>query len=117
MYIVTGKDGNGKIYRFEREGYTSAMLLAHSLKERCRNIQMYQEKEIWTAGRRGCTACIAITIYEHSIVATAEKENLTAAMMERALKHEFPEHTFYNSDHGGNDYLRADADRWTNDGL
>lgn len=75
-----------------------------------------ETRELWTDGRRGCVACISIDIYPHSIVATADPERITQRMMERALDREFPRHTFYPSNKGG-DYLRADADRWTDDGI
>jgi hypothetical protein len=74
------------------------------------------DREIWTAGRRGSPACIAVTIYEHSVVATADAATITEAMMRRALRREFPEHTFYFSGSTA-DYLRCDADRWDDDNV
>lgn len=79
-----------------------------------------KEYTIHTQGRRGCIAAIEVSIYEHSIVVTAENDKLTPAMMHKALRREFPNHTFYTNNRGGasdRGYLRADADRWTNDGL
>ena len=76
----------------------------------------YEEREIWTTGRRGNTACVTATIYPNSIVATACPESITERQTEKALNREFPRHTFVFNGFGG-DYIRCDADRWTDDGL
>jgi hypothetical protein len=72
------------------------------------------EYNVWTRGRRGCNACINVTIYPHSIVATADPEHITPSMTKRALGKEFPRHVFYFNANGG-DYIRVDADRFTDD--
>ena len=76
----------------------------------------YEEREIWTTGRRGCNACVNATIYPRSIVATSDGEHITERQMEKALDREFPRHVFYFNGFGG-DYIRADADRFTDDGV
>lgn len=75
----------------------------------------YEERELWTTGRRGCVACVQVAIYPHSIVATAEPDHITERMMKKALNREFPRHIFYFSNIEW--HHRADADRWTNDGV
>jgi len=117
MFIITGRKPNDKtLHRSERPEYTGAMLLANSMEKRgYGNVQMYEERELWINGRRGCTACMTVTIYEHSIVATADPDKITESAMKRALRREFPEHTFYTGN--GADYLRVDADRWTGDNV
>ena len=77
----------------------------------------YETREIWTNGRRSGIACVTATIYPHSIVTTADSDHITEYQMERALGREFPRHTFHFNGHGGRHTLRADADRWTNDGI
>jgi hypothetical protein len=71
----------------------------------------FEERDIWTNGRRGSPVCIAVTIYPHGIVATAEDEHITRRQMEVALNREFPRHTFVFNDLGGKGYLRADAEK------
>ncbi|MBU1621838.1 MAG: hypothetical protein KJ604_20470 [Gammaproteobacteria bacterium] len=75
------------------------------------------EIQLFTTGRRGCVACIDITIYPNSIIAFAELAKLTPAMMSKALKRRFPSHTFYTPAQGNRQYIRTDADRWTGDGV
>lgn len=76
---------------------------------------MSTEQQIWTDGRRGAVVCITATIYEYKIVASAEADQITAAMMVRALHREFPRHTFHINEEC--EFLFAVADRWTDDGL
>lgn len=72
-------------------------------------------RQIWTKGRRGCNACIEVSLNNLSVIATAESDHITPHQMLRALNKEFPRHTFYNI--SDDDHLRMGADRWTNDGL
>lgn len=76
----------------------------------------YETREIWAKGRRSGVACVTATVYEHSIVATADGEHITERQMEKALNREFPRHTFYFNQMGGCD-IRCDANRWTGDGV
>ena len=76
----------------------------------------YECREIWTRGRKLVTARVMAAIFPHRIVATADPERITPAMALRALRGEFPNHTFY-LEGGGGDYMRFRADRWTGDGL
>ena len=76
----------------------------------------YEEREIWTTGRRGCNTSVSATIYPRSIVATSDGAHITESMMEKALDREFPRHVFYFNLHG-RDYIRCDADRFTEDGV
>ena len=76
----------------------------------------YTEREIWTGGRKGCNALVTATIYPDSIVATADPERITEFQIVRTLRRHFPTHTFYREGDGG-DYMRLQADRWTNDGV
>lgn len=76
----------------------------------------FEEREIWTIGRRGSTACVTATIYLNSIVATACPESVTEHQVEKALNREFPRHTFVFNGFGGH-YIRCDADRFPNDGV
>ena len=117
MFIITGRTPNDKTpHRSERPEYTGAGHLFDLMKDSgYGNVQMYEERELWINGRRGCNACVTVTIYKHSIVATAEPDKVTVGAMKRALRREFPEHTFYTSN--GADYLRVDADRWTGDNV
>lgn len=75
------------------------------------------EKKIFATGRRGCVACIELSVIKESIVALAERDKITPVQMMKAVKKEFPRHTFYNSSIYGSEYIRLDADRWTGDGL
>lgn len=54
----------------------------------------YKIQEIWTTGRRGCVACIQASIYENSVVASAEPDHITERQMEKALRREFPGYQF-----------------------
>jgi hypothetical protein len=76
-----------------------------------------ETRELWTTGRRGCTACVTAVISETSIVAIGDVERLTRNMMKRALSREFPRHTFYLNRPDSEDEIRASADRWTDDGV
>ena len=76
----------------------------------------YEEREIWTTGRRGCDTSVSATIYPHIIVATACPESITERQTEKALNREFPRHTFVFNGFGGH-YIRCDADRFPNDGV
>ena len=76
----------------------------------------YEEREIWISGRYDCIINTNATIYPKSIVVTVEKEHVTVHQVKKALSREFPRHNFYLSD-DGRGYIRADADRWTGDGM
>ncbi len=71
--------------------------------------------EIWTSGKQGCVACINMIISRHTIIATSEGKHITKPQMERALKHEFPQYTFFFSPYTY--FLRADAWRFPSDGV
>ena len=77
---------------------------------------MNENFKLWTDGRRGCVACVTVTVYQDSIVATADPEKITEKMMRWALRKEFPRHTFYLERDGG-DCIRLQADRWNGDEL
>ena len=77
----------------------------------------YEEREIWTTGRRECITCITVTVYLTAIVALADADQITQYQMRRALDREFPRHAFTFNDTGGKYTLRADANRWIGDGV
>ena len=76
----------------------------------------YEILEIETTGRRGCITNVSVIIYPRNIVATSDGEHITECQMEKALDRQFPRHVFYFNEFGG-DYIRADADRFTDDGV
>lgn len=71
--------------------------------------------EIWTSGKQGCVACINMIISRNIIIATSEGKYITQHQMRRALKCEFPQHTFSFAPY--THFLRADALRFPDDGV
>lgn len=69
----------------------------------------------WGKGRRGLLAPVTIAVYETVVRAEGEFTRLTEAMMLKILKKEFPKHFFRFTFRG--EYLKAIADRWTDDGI
>ena len=66
-------------------------------------------KEIWTIGRRQALVCVTAIEYENgAIVASAEDDKITDAQLRRALKREYPHHTFYAHRRDGYIYAQAD---------
>ena len=76
----------------------------------------YETREIWTKGKRGCTASIDVFFYPDILVVTTDGYLIEAHQVETALRREFHRHTFiFNGLDGDN--IRADANRFADDGL
>ena len=76
----------------------------------------YETRKIWTNGKQGCATYVYVTVHDHCIAGTGDAKHITARQMERVLNREFPRHSFVFNLYG-HDCLRADADRWAEDGL
>ena len=75
-----------------------------------------ETREIWTTGKRRCTASIDVFFYPDILVATADGYLIEVHQVETALHREFPRHTFvFNGLDGDN--IRADAERFADDGV
>ena len=81
-----------------------------------RTTPSYETREIETIGRYQCITSVYATVYPHTIIATGDAEHITQHQMKKMLDREFPRHTFVFNLYG-RDCLRADADRWTGDGV
>ena len=62
---------------------------------------MTEPKVIWAAGRLGTPAPIKIFEYPKVTCISAESDQITCRQVERALKEEYPELTFYAQPRGG----------------
>ena len=77
----------------------------------------YETRNIEATGRCQCITFVDAIIYPNSIVAISDSDHITQYQMRRTLDREFPRHTFIFNDTGGRYTLRADARRFTDDGV
>ena len=77
----------------------------------------YETQQIWTTGRRGCVTPVLVLIYPEAILAIVNGERITECQTKKALRREFPRHTFYFDDGHNDNYVHYFAARWTEDGL
>jgi len=63
-----------------------------TIQEAQENIR--RTNQLWTKGRRDCSACIGIKYYGDYIKASAEPDQITTNQMMRALVKVYPNRTF-----------------------
>ena len=67
------------------------------------------EKQVWATGRKGQVVCITVDEHDNGVViASALGEAITDAQLGRALRREYPRHTFYSWRANGYVYAQAD---------
>ena len=77
----------------------------------------YETREIETTGKSKCITSVSATVYPNAIVAISDSDHITQYQMRRTLTREFPHHIFVFNNQGGEYTLRADAERFSNDGV